>query len=111
MKKLFIFAVAVSALSAFAVAEPDKVKVSHGSGKSVKFVTFTYLDESTGDVIEKKLPLNNGTMNRGRHKRKGETLQPDETQCLVNAVFELQDGTTLNQPNLDICGLDELLIE
>jgi hypothetical protein len=110
MRKIFIFAVAVSALSSFAQAEPDKVKVSHGSGKSVKFVTFTYLDETTGDVIEKKLPLNNGTMNRGKHAR-GKKLQPDETQCLVNAVFELQDGTIVNHPNLDVCGLDELLLE
>ena len=109
--KLFSISLAILfGFTATAFAEPPDVKVSHGGGQRIKFVTFTHRKQQTGEVVERKLPLTNGTFKAAQRSR-GTPSGLESEQCIVNASFELQDGSVVQLANLDICGLDELLIE
>jgi hypothetical protein len=110
MKIIPIVAAVLFGLSTTALAEPGKSKISHGSGKKIKSVLFSHRDNQSGQQIEKRVMTTDGTFVNPERVR-GLTGIASSEGCIVKATVELQDGSTVEIQNVDICGLDELLVE
>jgi hypothetical protein len=110
-------ALCLIALTAHAGAESRKARnFDMMSARSpVKFIYYTFLDQKTGEMVEKKLQAKK--LGKDRKSGGGKVDEADvpmelaADQCIVQARFELKDGTIVEQPNFDICSTDELLIE
>jgi hypothetical protein len=110
MKLIPILAAILIGLSTAVSAQPGKIKISHGGGKKIKSILLSNRDSQTGERKEKRILVSDGTFDSVERK-KGDTGIASSEECQVQAVFELQDGSTVELQNLDICGLDELVIE
>jgi hypothetical protein len=81
----------------------------------VKFIYYTFMDQTTGEFVEKKLLAKK--VGKDRKVGEGKVDEADfptelaDDQCIVDVKFELMDGTIVEQPNFDICSTDELLVE
>ncbi len=81
----------------------------------VKFIYYTFMDQKSGELVEKKLLAKK--VGKDRKFGTGKVDEADiptelaDDQCIVNVRFELQDGSIVEQANFDVCSTDEILIE
>lgn len=110
MRKFFCFALAstIMLLGSHAIGKPKGFDIK--SEKGVKFVTFQFVNEKTGELVEKRLPVTKGTLNAA-NKSAGIPAELGEKQCLVNLIVEQGDGSIVTAEQIDICSASEILIE
>jgi hypothetical protein len=108
MKSIFAL-LFLSLLVDAAGARPIEFRLKDDKDKDPKFVTYRFLNRNSGELEEVRVPFKKLAADKKHASELPAALAPD--QCLVDVIIETKDKELIERPQLDICTLDELILE